>query len=191
MNGADLIHRVHNNNGQCCGTVVWESKRTRGWNDGWVQKLKDDLRSVRGDLAVIVSEVLPKEIDNFGQVRGVWVTSRCCATSLAVALRCLLIEVSMTKDAVMGKNDKMEILYRYLSGSEFRQRVEAIVEAFVEMQEDLQEERRVAERRWSKREKQIQRVITNTSGTYGDLQGLIGSSLQNIPRLNHECGAER
>jgi hypothetical protein len=83
----------------------------------------------------------------------------------------------------MGKNEKMEILYKYLSGSEFKQRVEAIVESFVEMQEDLQEERRVAERRWSKREKQIQRVITNTSGMYGDLQGLIGSSLHSFPAL--------
>ncbi|MBV8753578.1 MAG: DUF2130 domain-containing protein [Pseudonocardiales bacterium] len=83
----------------------------------------------------------------------------------------------------IGKNEKMEILYNYLSGSEFKQRVEAIVESFVEMQQDLQEERRVAERRWSKREKQIQRVITNTSSMYGDLQGLIGSSLRTIAAL--------
>jgi hypothetical protein len=89
----------------------------------------------------------------------------------------------MTKLAAVGKNEKMEILYRYLSGNEFRQRVEAIVEAFMEMQEELQEERRVAERRWAKREKQLQRVMANTSGMYGDLQGLIGTSLQAIPAL--------
>ena len=51
------------------------------------------------------------------------------------------------------------------------------------MQEDLQEERRIAEKRWSKREKQLQRVVLNTSGMYGDLQGLIGSSLEEIPAL--------
>jgi Uncharacterized protein conserved in bacteria (DUF2130) len=83
----------------------------------------------------------------------------------------------------VGKNEKMEVLYHYLSGAEFRQRIEAIVESFVDMQKDLQEERRAAERRWAKREKQIQRVISNTSGMYGDLQGLIGSSLHNIPAL--------
>jgi hypothetical protein len=185
VNGADLVHRVHNKHGHCCGTVVWEAKRTKGWSDGWLQKLKDDLRTVKGDIAVIVSEALPKDIDNFGQVKGVWITSRSCALSLAVALRFLLIEVSTTRAAVIGKNEKMEILYSYLSGSEFKQRVEAIVESFVEMQQDLQEERRVAERRWSKREKQIQRVITNTSGMYGDLQGLIGSSLRTIAALEH------
>lgn len=185
VNGADLIHRVHNKNGHCCGTVVWESKRTKGWSDSWLQKLKDDLRAVKGDIAVIVSEALPKDIDNFGQVKGVWITSRSCAGSLAAALRSLLIEVSATRSAAICKNEKMEVLYSYLSGSEFKQRVEAIVESFIEMQQDLQEERRVAERRWSKREKQIQRVITNTSGMYGDLQGLIGSSLHNIPALEH------
>jgi hypothetical protein len=139
----------------------------------------------KGDIAVIVSEALPKDIDNFGQLKGVWVTSRSCALSLAAALRCLLIEVTTTRAAAICKNEKMEVLYSYLSGSEFKQRVEAIVESFVEMQQDLQEERRVAERRWSKREKQIQRVITNTSGMYGDLQGLIGSSMHSIPALEH------
>lgn len=186
VNGADLIHRVHHNNGHCCGIIVWESKRTKGWSDGSIQKLKDDLRLVKGDVAVIVSEALPKDIANFAQVKGVWIASRACAVNLAAALRAQLIEISMVKVAAVGKNEKMEILYNYLSGSEFKQRIEAIVEAFISMQEDLNEERRTAERRWSKREKQIQRVITNTSGMYGDLQGLMGSSLDNIPALTHQ-----
>jgi hypothetical protein len=186
MNGADLIHRVHNKNGHCCGTIVWESKRTKAWSDGWLLKLKDDLRLVKGDLAVIVSEALPKDIVHFVQMKGVWVTSRDCALNLAAALRTQLLEISTIKAAAVGKNEKMEILYRYLSGPEFKQRIEAIVEAFIGMQEDLNEERRATERRWSKREKQIQRVICNTSGMYGDLQGLIGSSLHNIPALTHQ-----
>jgi hypothetical protein len=164
MNGADLIHRVHNKNGHCCGTIVWESKRTKAWSDGWLQKLKDDLRLVKGDVAVIVSEALPKDIEHFSQMKGIWVTSRDCALNLATALRSQLLEIAAIKAAAVGKNEKMEILYRYLSGPEFKQRIEAIVEAFIGMQEDLNEERRTAERRWSKREKQIQRVICNTSG---------------------------
>ena len=188
MNGADVIQRVHNKNGHFCGTIVWESKRTKGWSESWIQKLKDDLRLVKGDLAIIVSEALPKEVKHFAHMKGVWVTSRDCALTVAAALRFQLIEVASIKAAAVGKNEKMEILYKYLSGPEFRQRVEAIVEAFIDMQEDLQEERRAAERRWSKREKQIQRVITNTSGMYGDLQGLIGSSLHSIPALANGNG---
>jgi hypothetical protein len=141
---------------------------------------------VKADLAVIVSEALPKDIEHFAQMKGVWVTSRDCALNLAAALRAQLLEISTIKAAAVGKNEKMEILYRYLSGPEFKQRIEAIVEAFIGMQDDLNEERRTAERRWSKREKQIQRVICNTSGMYGDLQGLIGSSLHNIPALSHQ-----
>jgi hypothetical protein len=182
--GADLIQRVIDKAGHPCGSIVWEAKRTKAWNDGWIQKLKDDQRLVKAELAILLTEVLPKDCGNFGQVSGVWVTNPQCAMSLAIALRSQLIEIERTKLAAVGKNEKMEVLYRYLSGSEFKQRVEAVVEAFIEMQEDLQEERRIFERRWSKREKQIQRMISNTSGMYGDFQGLIGASLQSIPALS-------
>src|ERR1700730_3474055 len=182
--GADLIQRVIDKAGHPCGSIVWEAKRTKAWNDGWIQKLKDDQRLVKAELAILLTEVLPKDCGYFGQVSGVWVTNPQCAMSLAIALRSQLIEIERTKLAADGKIEKMEVLYRYLSGSEFKQRVEAVVEAFIEMQEDLQEERRIFERRWSKREKQIQRVISNTSGMYGDFQGLIGASLQSIPALS-------
>ncbi len=190
VNGADVVQRVVNTSGHPCGTIVWESKHTKAWSDGWVQKLKDDQRLVKGDIAILVSEVLPKGLKNFGQVNGIWITSPQCAQSLAFALRSQLVEIAITKLSAVGKNEKMELLYRYLSGSEFKQRVEAIVEAFVEMQTDIQEEKRVAERRWSKREKQILRVINNTSGMYGDFQGLIGSSLQTIPALEAGFSSE-
>ena len=182
-NGADVIQRVVNKRGEACGTIVWESKHTKAWTDSWIQKLKDDMRLVKGDVAILVTEVLPKDVKNFGLVAGVWVTNSQCALGLALAVRGQLVEVTMTKLAAVGKNEKMEVLYRYLSGSEFKQRVEAIVEGFVEMQTDLQSERRTTELRWSKREKQIQKVIANTAGMYGDLHGLIGSSLQSIPAL--------
>lgn len=182
-NGADMIHKVFAKSGHFCGTMVWELKRTKSWSDGWIAKLKDDQRVTKAEIAILVSEALPKDCKHFAQISGVWVASPQCALGLAVALRQQLTEVAMTKLAAVGKNEKMEVLYQYLSRVEFRQRVEAIVEAFIEMQEDLQEERRVAEKRWSKREKQLQRVVLNTSGMYGDLQGLIGSSLKEIPAL--------
>jgi len=181
--GADLIQRVVHRNGHSCGTILWELKRTKAWSDGWITKFKDDQRAVKADMAILVSEALPKNCKNFMELNGVWVTSPECALSLAAALRQALVELSMIKLASVGKNEKMEVLYQYLSGPEFKQRVEAIVESFVEMQSDLQQERRATERAWAKREKQLQRVITNTSGMYGDFQGLIGSSLQAIPAL--------
>lgn len=184
VNGADVVQRVINKSGHTCGVIVWELKHTKVWSDGWVQKLKDDVRLVKGDIAILVTEVLPKGVKNFAPMQGIWVTNAQCALPLAIALRTQLTEVATTKLAAVGKNEKMEVLYQYISGSEFRQKIEAIVEAFVEMHTDLQDERRVAERRWSKREKQIQRVISNTAGMYGDFQGLIGSTLQNIPSLS-------
>ena len=184
VNGADVVHRVYNRRGDASGVIVWELKNNKAWSDGWVQKLKDDLRLVKGDVAILVTEVLPKGVENFSLYNGIWVTNPQCALGLAIALRGQLIEVAMTKLSTVGKNEKMEVLYQYLSGSEFRQRVEAIVESFVDMQKDLQTERRATEQRWAKREKQIQRVIGNTAGMYGDLQGLIGTSLQAIPALS-------
>jgi hypothetical protein len=191
IGGADILQRVFNNNGHACGSIIWETKRTKAWSDGWLQKLKDDQRRVKADIAILVSEALPKDCINFKQVKGVWVSNPQCAINLAAALRLVMTEVAQTKLAAVGKNEKMEVLYHYLSGAEFRQRIEAIVESFVDMQKDLQEERRTAERRWAKREKQIQRVISNTSGMYGDLQGLIGSSLHNIPALTSGEGSDQ
>lgn len=183
VNGADVIHRICNRRGDKCGVIVWEVKHTKAWSDSWYQKLKDDLRLVKGDVAVLVTGVLPKGVEHFAHVNGVWVTTPSCALGLATALRGQLIEVATTKLAAVGKNEKMEVLYQYLSGSEFRQRVEAIVEAFVDMEKDLRAERRAAERQWSKREKQIGRMMANTAGMYGDLQGIIGTSLRTIPTL--------
>ena len=139
---------------------------------------------MKADLCILVSEVLPKDVEHFAHINGVWVSSPQCVLAVASALRVQLIEVASTKLAAVGKNEKMEILYAYLSGPEFRQRMEAIVEAFVSMQKDLLDEKRSTERQWAKREKQIQKVIANTSGMYGDFQGLIGSSLQTIPALD-------
>ena len=146
------------------------------------------LRAGRDRCSLCLARPSPKIAITLGMSKGYGITNPACALGLASALRLQLREVSMSRLAAIGKNDKMETLYSYLSGPEFRQRVEAIVEAFVDMQKDLEEERRAATRRWTKREKLLQRVIGSTSGMYGDLQGLIGSSLQSIPALSE--GAE-
>jgi hypothetical protein len=183
FNGADIMQEVVSNSGSVCGLIIWETKRTKTFSDAWIPKLKEDQRRAKADIAVLVSEALPKDCNNFQEIKGVWVSNTVCAVNLAAALRLVMTQVAQAKNALVGKNEKMEVLYHFLSGAEFRQRIEAIVEAFVQMQQDLNEEKRATERRWAKREKQIQRVISNTSGMYGDLQGLIGASLHDIPLL--------
>lgn len=183
IKGADVIQRVNTSAGQPCGTIIWESKNTKTWSDNWIPKLKDDQRTLKAEIAVLASMVLPKGISHFGNVDGVWVTDFSTVIGVASALRANLTQVSMTRLAVEGKSSKMEVLYAYLSGTEFKQRVEAIVESFVAMNEDLDREKRAMETAWSKREKQIQRVIHSVAGMYGDMQGIIGATLPKIEYL--------
>ncbi len=181
--GADIMQEVHNSASLPCGKILWESKNTRHWSPGWIDKLKDDQRAANAAIAVLVSVALPENIGTFGFVNGVWVSNRAACLSLAFALREQLIQVAFARNASVGKHDKMEALYRYLSGDQFRLKVEAIVEAFSAMQEQLYKERRAMEKLWKEREKQIQRIMLNTVGMYGDMRGIVGSSLPAIDAL--------
>ncbi|MBU3965568.1 DUF2130 domain-containing protein [Patescibacteria group bacterium] len=173
VNGADIIQKVLDRSGRLCGQIIWELKNTKAWSDNYVQKLKDDQRKAKADLAVIVSVVMPADVKGFILRDGVWICEVKLATALACALRMSLEAITREKAMSVGKNEKMEILYAYLTGVEFKQRVEAIVEAFSSMDGGLKKERMVYEKIWSEREKQIQKVIKNTIGMYGDLSGLV------------------
>ncbi len=190
MRGADILQKVYSRNGQHCGTIVWETKRTKAWSDSWLSKLKDDQREVKAEIAVIVTETMPKDVSSFTQIEGVWITNFSLAGSLAGVLRTGLMQVSQAKLSAVGKNEKMEVLYNYLSGPEFKQKVEAIVETFKSLREDLDKEKRSITKIWAQREKQIERVITNTALMYGDLQGIIGASLPQIKLLELESEEE-
>lgn len=184
MRGADVIQEVRDGSLRPCGTIVWETKRTKAWSPGWLAKLKDDQREAGAGVAVLVSVSLPEEISSFGLVDGVWVTSLACYLPLAIALREQLIRVAFARAAAQGMSEKMEALYRYLSGDEFRHRVEALVETFNAMEEQLAKERRAMEKLWNERAKQIERLMTNTVGMYGAIRGVIGSQLPEIPALD-------
>lgn len=183
VHGGDAVQRVIDPTGLNCGGILWESKRTKNWSNGWLAKARDDQRSARAGCVVIVSEALPDGIRTFGLVEGVWVCSWSCVTGLAAALRAGIIEVGKSKLAVQGQHEKMELVYNYLSGREFQQRIEGVAEAFITMQSDLDSEKRSVQRLWSKREKQLQRALANTAGLYGDLQGIIGASLPTVEGL--------
>ena len=181
--GGDVLQRVHTQTGRLCGTVLWETKRTKIWSDGWIEKLKDDQREAKADIAVIISEALPKGFNHFRQVGSVWIADFNSAIGLALALRMSLIEVAKAREALVGKNEKMELVYNYLTSHEFRNRIEAIVESFKAMQGDLVSEKTAMERVWARREKQIARIIANMSGMYGDIEGLSGTSLPSVKML--------
>jgi hypothetical protein len=169
--------------GQQCGSIIWESKRTKTWSDTWLPKLRDDQRAAKAEVAVIVTQVLPKEVDTFDLIDGVWVTNPNSTLPVALVLRHALLDVATARNVSEGQQTKKEILYQYLTGPRFRQRVQAIVEAFSSMSEDLDKEKKVITKQWAKREEQIDRVMQSTVGMYGDLQGIAGKSLQEIEGL--------
>lgn len=179
ISGADLIHSVMSS-GEYCGTIIWEAKRTKRWSDAWLAKLRDDQRAAQADMAIIVSQTLPRDVDTFRLIDGIWVTSYRCVIPLAMVLRHSLIELAMTKHTQEGQHSKMERVYQYLTGPRFRLRIQAIMEKFGAMHEDLLRERRMMVRLWAKREQQIVSVLEATSGMYGDLQGIAGQSLEEI-----------
>jgi hypothetical protein len=182
--GGDVLHRVVNPLGQACGTILWESKRTKNWSDGWLAKLRDDQRAAKAEVALIVTQALPKGVNSFDQIDGVWVTEQRCAVPVAIALRQTLIQIAATRLASEGQQSKMELVYQYLTGPSFRHRIEAIVEKFWDLQADLDRERKFMLKQWAKREQQIQGVIASTVGMYGDLQGIAGSAIKEIEGLD-------
>lgn len=181
--GGDALQRVFSPGGQACGTILWESKRTKNWSDGWLAKLREDQRAAKAEIAVLVSQVLPKGVETFETVDGIWITHPRAALPVATILRQSLLEIAMARQASQGQQTKTDMIYQYLTGPRFRHRVEAIVEAFSNMQEDLDKEKKAITKQWAKREEQIDRVMQSTVGMYGDLQGIAGKSLQEIEGL--------
>jgi hypothetical protein len=182
--GGDILHRVLGPLGQLCGTILWESKRTKNWTDSWLSKLRDNQRAAKAELAILVSQALPKDVDTFELIDGVWVTHPRAVLPVAVTLRYSLIEVALARQAGEGQQTKMEMVYQYITGPRFRQRVQAIAEAFSSMNEDLDKEKKVITKQWAKREEQIDRVMRSTVGMYGDIQGIAGKTAQEIEGLD-------
>lgn len=181
--GADLVQKVNAKMGTQSGTIIWESKNTKAFSEAWISKLKHDQGLVKADIAILVTQVLPENMVGFGLRNGVWVVSYTHIIPLVHALRIQLIEVAKVKQSLVGRDEKMDLLYKYLSGAQFKNRVENIVMAFVSMKDDLETEKRSLTRIWAKREKELEKVVLSTSNMYGDLQGIIGASLPAIEQL--------
>ena len=181
--GGDTVQRVVSQSGVMSGTILWESKRTKNWSNGWLVKLREDQRTAKAEISVLVSQALPDGIETFDVVDGVWVTHPRAILPVATILRHTLLQVSNARLISEGQQTKAEMVYQYLTGPRFKQRVEAIVEAFSSMQDDLDKERKAIMKQWAKRDEQIERVMTATVGMYGDLQGIAGKSIQEIEGL--------
>lgn len=186
IRGADCVQIVRNRLGNECGKIVYESKRTKSFSNEWIEKLKEDMRLVGADIPVLITETLPKEQKSFALVNGVWVCSFADFKSLAFALRDGLIRVQKVQDANENKGDKMQMLYSFLTGNEFKSQVEAIIEGFNILRIDLDKEKRAMQNIWKKREKQIDKVISNTINMYSSVEGIAGSSIQPLASLGFD-----
>jgi hypothetical protein len=183
VEGADCIQVVRNHVGNDCGKIIFESKRTKAFNNGWIEKLKADMRNKQADVAILVTQAYPKEMTCFGEKDGVWICSFSEVLALTNALRHTIIRIAETKKAEENKGEKMQMLYGYLTGIEFRQQIETIVEGFLSMKNSISKERIQMEKIWKEREKQLERVLLSTSGMYGSIKGIAGASIGNIPLL--------
>lgn len=183
IRGADLIQTVKNNLGKECGTILWESKRTKAWTEGWITKLKQDQREIKAELAIIVTQVMPQGIKNFGLKDGIWVVDYSTVIGAAVSLRNNLIDLFGVRSSNKGKENKKEILWNYLTSVEFKQRVEAIYESYNNLRDELQKEKDWFTKKWAREEKNITRVADNLLGMHGDLEGIVGKTLPELEQL--------
>ena len=188
VRGADLIQTVVNQHGADCGSIVWESKRTKEFQPLWIDKFKADFRQSGGDIGVIVTQAMPKDMDGFGLREGVYICPYHDAKSLALVLRSTIIRISEATSANENKGEKMQMLYTYLTGNEFKHQMEAITEGFMSMKRAIISERVSMEKIWKEREKQIDKVLMNAAGMFGSVKGIAGSAVAEIKGL--ELGSD-
>jgi len=174
VRGADCIQTVRNSFGQECGRIIYESKRTKDFSPEWIEKLKADMRSLGADIAVIVTQAMPKDMDTFGEKDGVWVCNFNDVRALSSVLRDLVMKVHAAAKSQENKGDKMTLLYNYLTSSEFSEQWKAIREGFMSMRISIQKERDAMEKLWKAREKQLEKVLLNAAHVRGSIEGIAG-----------------
>ena len=183
VEGADCMQIVRNAAGKECGKIIYESKRAKNWSNAWVGKLKTDMRNKGADMAILVTQAFPKDMDRFGTREGIWICSYAEVASVASVLRSAVMCVADAKKSEENKGEKMQMLYAYISGTEFRQQIETIAESFQSLQFSINKERILMEKMWKEREKQLQKAFINTAHIYGSMKGILGASVTDIPLL--------
>ncbi len=181
--GGDCIQIVHSRTEQNCGTIYYESKRTKDFQPSWIEKFKADIRDRGANIGVLVTEVMPSDMDRMGLKDGIWICNYDEFKGLCAVLREGILQVNNAIITQENKGDKMDLLYDYLTSSTFRMQIEAIVEGFTQMKSDLDSEKRSMQRIWKQREKQIEKVVTNTIDMYGSVKGIAGNAIQSVKAL--------
>lgn len=184
--GADILQTVMTRTGNSAGKILWEVKNSKSFIEGWIKKLKDDQRACTADLALIVTQSMPKGFTSLAYIDGVWIADFYTYVGVASALRVGLLQAYQARIASANKDEKKDAMYEYLVGLQFRQRIEAIIESFSHMRNELEREKRASYKNWATREQQINRMIASTSGMYGDIHGIVGSALPKIQLLELE-----
>jgi hypothetical protein len=181
--GGDCIQIVNTRSSQNCGKIYYESKRTKDFQPAWIEKFKADMREKGADVGVLVTEVMPKDLDRLGQIDGVWICTFEEFKGLCSVLRETVVKLSLAVASQEGKGDKMHMLYDFLTSNTFRMQVEAIVEGFSQMKNDLESEKRSMQRIWKQREKQLEKVIVNTIDMHASIKGIAGNAIQSVQAL--------
>jgi hypothetical protein len=181
--GADAIHEVMGNDGTPAGAILWECKHTKDWSDGWLPKVKQDMRASKATLCVIATTTLPKGIEVFGRIDGVFVVAFRCVVPLAQVLRQVLIDIALIRATAKHDERTAEQLLCYVTGEQFFHRLSAVLEGCIALQGDLDADKRATSRRWARNQKHIDAVVQNMGAMFGDLQGLLGGTLRKLPGL--------
>ena len=186
--GADCLQIVNTRTIQNCGTIYYESKRTKSFQHSWIEKFKNDMRDKGANIGVLITEAMPLGMDRMGQKEGIWICTLSEFKGLCFVLRESVIQISNAVSTQENKGEKMAMLYDYLTGNEFQLQIEAIVEGFTQMKEDLDKEKRSMQGLWKRREKQIEKVLLNTNFMYNSVKGIAGNAIQTVNAL--EMGYE-
>ena len=181
--GGDCIQIVHTRTEQNCGSIYYESKRTKDFQPSWIEKFKADIRDKGANIGVLVTEVMPSDMDRFGLKEGIWICNYDEFKGLCTVLRESIIKINNAVSTQENKGDKMDMLYDFLTSNTFRMQIEAIVEGFTQMKSDLESEKRSMQRIWKQRDKQIEKVVTNTIDMYGSIKGIAGNAIQSVKAL--------
>ena len=188
--GGDCIQIVNTRAKQNCGSIYYESKRTKDFQPTWIEKFKADIREKGSNIGVLVTEVMPADMERMGLREGIWICSYEEFKGLSAVLRESIIQISSAVASQENRGDKMHMLYDYLTSNTFRLQVEAIVEGFTQMKTDLDSEKRSMQRIWKQREKQIDKVTMNTIDMHASIKGIAGNAIQAVRLLELGDGGE-
>jgi len=181
--GGDCLQTINTRDALSCGKIYYESKRTKAFQPAWIEKLKKDMRAAGADIGVIVTQVLPKNMERLGQVEGIWVCTLEEFKGLSFVLRESLVKIHQSVSAQENKGDKMHMLYQYLTGNEFRMQLDAIIEGFMALKAGIDKEKRYMHTNWKQREKQLEKVLMSTTDFYGSIKGIAGSAIPSVEQL--------